>query len=258
MRALYHQIHIASKFPFVPCSSQLAHREPSTSMADNASTSTPSSSAPHILTTRNKTDLAAESNAPDDGTETSATPAAEDYDRQAPEASQPDGGPPPCHIMEKLPKELRLIIYEFAFQAMLDDVSSLQLSLHPDKKIARRAASNQHAKLSLALLHTSHDFRKESSEICATLARAHEVSLNAESSKKRAQIGDEVPINVPVFQEALISTMRVADAKRTTLLILRAGANLCDAQIAELEEVVDTITMALMRMGTRSEALLKE
>lgn len=218
-------------------------------MADNASTSTPISPATQTLTTRNKTDLPAESNTPDDGAGPSVTPAAEDHDKQAPEASQVDGRPPPCLIMMKLPKELRLIIYEFAFQAMLDDVSSLQLSLHPDKKAARKTVFQEHAKLSLALLHTSRDFREESSEICAALARAQKVSLKAESFKKREQIGDEVPINFPVVQEALRSAMRVVDAKRISLLILRAQANLCGAQLAEMEEVVVSTTMALIELG---------
>lgn len=121
------------------------------------------SSAPHIISTvHNVVEAVAQEPT------TAAAPAHE----------EPGSGiaaePAPCHFI-KLPKELRLVIYEMAFKDSLDEMPHSK-SLFVEE--AYEAKTRAYQKRSLALVHTNRAFREESVEACIKVADALQESVD--------------------------------------------------------------------------------
>jgi len=76
-----------------------------------------------------------------------------------------------CYIME-LPKELRLMIYEFVFQDILNEISAPHYPLRPGEYDVRKPAMRDRLRRVLALIHTSHAFHAESRRIGRKLVSA--------------------------------------------------------------------------------------
>lgn len=195
-------------------------------MADQVSTSMPSSPVNQTPATRNTPYPAATSSIPDD--EAVAT---QDHNEQGAETtSQADDERPP--IM-KLPTELRLKIYkrfyDSIFQDIHDQISAAARNNSLDDQAASKAALDQDRKTLLKLLHISVSIRAESAEEGAKLLRELEDDLVVQCKMAGWQVHQELKPRltrvrrVSAFLGRVQKNIREAERKKEIKLRLGSG-----------------------------------